>query len=195
MLADPWDRSPVGVQRTRRFAAIAACQPARPRLHRRPESWTGASSTPPGVVGHVLGQQAVDDVGGSRQLGYQGVPLIHDHSTMDARRNRGSVRRVEGGQRWDNSTAGAARVGIDGVLLEAMSVHARAAAATGHSRCRSSRCQSLLVNGVSCCFWIFLLGLRLGSFGALARLGWLIGPLTDELPSHDHGGGPQHHSM
>ena len=55
--------------------------------------------------------------------------------------------------------------------------------------------KSLFVNGVSCCFWIFLLGLRLGSFGAPARLGWLIGPLTDELPRHDHGGGPQHHRL
>ena len=37
-------------------------------------------------------QQAVDDVGGGRQLGYQGVPLIHDHSTWTREVNRGSVR-------------------------------------------------------------------------------------------------------
>jgi len=82
----PIQRSPVGVERTLPLRChCQLVQPARPRRHWRPESWTGASSTPPGVVGHMLGQQAVDDVGGSRQLGYQGVPLIHDHSTMDAR--------------------------------------------------------------------------------------------------------------
>ena len=53
----------------------------------------------------------------------------------------------------------------------------------------------MFVNGVSCCFWIFLLGLRLGSFVAPARLGWLIGQLADELPRHDHGGGPQQHGL
>ena len=82
----PIQRSPIGVQRTPPLGChCQLVQPARPRRHRRPESGTGARSTPPGVVGHMLGQQAVDDVGGSRQLGYQGVPLIHDHSTMDAR--------------------------------------------------------------------------------------------------------------
>ena len=60
---------------------------------------------------------------------------------------------------------------------------------------RSTRSESLFVNGVSCCFWIFLLGLRLGSFSAPTRLGWLIGQLADELPGHDHGGGPQQHGL
>ena len=55
--------------------------------------------------------------------------------------------------------------------------------------------KSLFVNGVSCCLWIFLLGLRLGSFSAPTRLGWLIGQLADELPGHDHGGGPQQHGL
>jgi hypothetical protein len=120
MSAGPWDRSPVGVQRTPPFRCHRQLvQPARPRLHRRPESWTGASLTPPGVVGHMLGQQAVDDVGGSRQLGYQGVPLIHDHSTMDARSlTAGAYARVESspevGQLHCRSSQGGDRSGAAG---------------------------------------------------------------------------------
>jgi hypothetical protein len=43
--------------------------------------------------------------------------------------------------------------------------------------------------------WIFLLWLRLGSFSAPTRLGWLIGPLADEPPGHDRGGGPQQRGL
>ena len=55
--------------------------------------------------------------------------------------------------------------------------------------------KSLFVNGVSCRLWIFRPWLRFGSWGAPARLGWLIGQLADELPCHDHGGGPQQHGL
>ena len=109
-----------------------------------------------GVVGHMLGQQAVEqavgDVGGSRQLGYQGVPLIHDHSTMDARslpRERTPVSSPR--PTWDNSTAGAVRVGIDRVLLEAMGVHARAAAATGQLAMSELAMLELVVSEEECC--------------------------------------------
>ena len=99
----------------------------------------------------MLGQQAVDDVGGSRQLGYQGVPLIHDHSTWTHKVDRGAYARVESRLRWDNATAGAARVGIDRVLLEAMGVHARAAAATGQLAVSELVVSELAVWEEDCC--------------------------------------------
>ena len=100
----------------------------------------------------MLGQQAVDDVGGSRQLGYQGVPLIHDHSTMDARslpRERTPVSSPR--PTWDNSTAGAVRVEIDRVLLEAMGVHAQAAAVTGQLAMLELAMLELVVSEEECC--------------------------------------------
>jgi hypothetical protein len=104
---------------------LPACTAARPRRHRRPESWTGARSTPPGVVGHMLGQQAVDDVGGSRQLGYQGVPLIHDHSTMDARSQPRERTRPCQALAWRGTTALQEQPGCGDRQgrLEAMGVH------------------------------------------------------------------------
>jgi len=122
----PIQRSPIGVQGTPPLGChCQLVQPARPRRHRRPESGTGARSTPPGVVGHMLGQQAVDDVGGSRQLGYQGVPLIHDHSTMDARSQPRERTRPCQALAWRGTTALQEQPGCGDRQgrLEAMGVH------------------------------------------------------------------------